>query len=287
MLCFPDLFPFSIGGLHHARDMKLDPSDYVKTIIQSCDPRFRLNQQFLFFHFHQLTMRLLGSGIYHKLKIIRPHERLTAARYLDMLQNEEIEGNLTSVFSRLRNSEQYWIKPRNDLNCMTLYYGPATWFLTLSPSEWTWNDMGEYLHKVNPHLKNLSIGELVAADPVSASRFMENKHKAFIDFIMSEDNPIGKVAHYYCRREYQGRGLQHFHFAIWIEGAPILGQNSKDHNSEDETICDNDSETTLNDGVNNHPGDDTDEDDTTLKDEKNKEKVIKFISKIHKLSNSR
>lgn len=108
---------------------------------------------------------------------------------------------------------------------------------------------------------------------------MENKRKAFIDFIMSEDNPIGKVAHYYCQREYQGRGLQHFHFAIWIQGAPVLGQNSEDHNSEDETICDNDSETTHNSGVNNHPGDDTDEDDTTLKDEKNKEKVIKFISK--------
>ena len=279
VLCFPDLFPFSIGGLHHARDVKLDPSDYVKTIIQSRDPRFRLNQQFLFFHFHQLTIRQLGSGIYHKLKIIHPHERLTAARYLDMLQNEEIEGNLTSVFSRLRNSEQYWIKPRNDLNCMTLYYGPATWFLTLSPSEWTWNDMGEYLRTVNPHLEHLSISELVAADPISVSRFMENKCKAFIDFIMSEDNPIGKVAHYYCRREYQGRGLQHFHFAIWIQGAPVLGQNSEDHNSEDETICDNDSETTHNSGINNHPGDNTDEDDTTLKDEKNKEKVIKFISK--------
>ena len=33
VLCFPDLFPFSIDGLHHTRDVKLDPSDYVKTII--------------------------------------------------------------------------------------------------------------------------------------------------------------------------------------------------------------------------------------------------------------
>ena len=124
--------------------------------------------------------------------------------------------------------------------------------------------MGEYLRKVNPHLEHLSISELVAADPISVSRFMENKCKAFIDFIMSEDNPIGKVAHYYCRREYQGRGLQHFHFVIWIQDAPVLGQNSKDHNSEDETICDNGSEATHNNGINNHPGDDTDEDDILL-----------------------
>ena len=97
---------------------------------------------------------------------------------------------------------------------MTLYYGPATWFLTLSPSEWTWNDMGEYLHKVDPHLKHLSISKL-----------------AFVEFIMSDDNPICKVAHYYCQQEYQGRGLQHFHFAIWVQDALVLSRNSKDENN--------------------------------------------------------
>ena len=55
---------------------------------------------------------------------------------------------------------------------------------------------------------------------------MENAHKAFIDFILSPDNHIGKVSHYFCRREYQGCGLQHFHFAVWIENAPIIGENS-------------------------------------------------------------
>ena len=229
-MCFPDLFPFGVGGMHYSREVSLKPSDYVKTIIQSRDSRFRLNQQFLFFLFHQATIRQLSSGIYHKLKIIRPHEKITAVRYLDMIQNEEIEGDLTS---RLRNSEQFWIRPRNDLNCMTLYYGPATWFLTLSPSEWAWNDLGEYLCKVNPNMKDLPISALVAADPISASRFIENKRKAFIDFIMSSNNPIGKVAHYFCRREYQGRGLQHFHFAIWIEGAPILGDDDSEKSDKE------------------------------------------------------
>ena len=231
-MCFPDLFPFGVGGMHQTREVPLPPSDYVKTIIQSRDPRFRLNQQFLFFLFHQATIRQLSSGIYHKLKIMRPHEKMTVARYLEMVQNEEIETDLTSVFHRLRNSEQFWMRPRNDLNCMTLYYGPATWFLTLSPSEWTWDDLGEYLRQINPSMKDLTVSALVAADPVSVSRFMENKRKAFIDFIMSSDNPIGKVTHYFCRREYQGRGLQHFHFAIWVEGAPILGD--EDSQSSDE-----------------------------------------------------
>ena len=50
-MCFPDLFPFGVGGMHYSREVSLKPSDCVKTIIQSCDPRFRLNQQFLFFLF--------------------------------------------------------------------------------------------------------------------------------------------------------------------------------------------------------------------------------------------
>ena len=151
--------------MHYSREVSLTASDYVKTIIQSRDSGFRLNQQFLFFLFHQATIRQLSSGIYHKLKIMRPHERITAGRYLEMIQNEEIEGDLTSVFHRLRNSEQFWMRPRNDLNCMTLYYGPATWFLTLSPSEWAWNDLDEYLRKVNPNMNDLSTSALVAADP--------------------------------------------------------------------------------------------------------------------------
>ena len=57
---------------------------------------------------------------------------------------------------------------------------------------------------------------------------MENARKAFIDFMLSPNNPIGKVSHYFCRREYQGRGMQHFHFAIWVENAPIIGENTNE-----------------------------------------------------------
>ena len=48
--------------------------------------------------------------------------------------------------------------------------------------------------------------------------------------ICSEDNPLGaKCTHYFWRREYQQRGMVHFHLIVWTEGAPLLG-NSK--NSE-------------------------------------------------------
>ena len=226
LLCFPDLFPNGRGGQHDSREVSLGPADYIKALLQSRDPRFRRNAQFLFFHLHQATLRQISSGVYHKLKIVHATEKMTAAKYLQMLENEELEGNLCSVFARLRNSQQYWIRPRSELNTMSFYYGPATWYLTLSPSEWTWEDLGQYLRKVNPDLADKSISELVAADPVSTSRYIDNTLKAFLEFILSDDNPIGKVIHYYYRREYQSRGLQHFHFQIWIENAPVIGVNS-------------------------------------------------------------
>jgi len=92
----------------------------------------------------------IASGIYHKLKVIRPSERLTAARCLEMLSTDELEGNLTTIFARVRNTESFWSRHRNDLNCMSFHYGPPTCFITLNPGEWLWDDLCVYLKTVNP-----------------------------------------------------------------------------------------------------------------------------------------
>ena len=89
MLCFPDLYPNGYGGMDHPRETRLHDSDYVKTILQSRIPRFRLNIQFLFYHFHQATLRQINGGIFHKLKILCPQEKMTAKRYLEKLQNQD------------------------------------------------------------------------------------------------------------------------------------------------------------------------------------------------------
>ncbi|XP_029172863.1 ATP-dependent DNA helicase PIF1-like [Nylanderia fulva] len=124
------------------------------------------------------------------------------------MSKELLESNLSTIFSILRNTEQYWRKPRSDLNCMTQHYGPATWFITLSPSEWLWEDLGEYIREVNGwHDTSLCVNVLVAKDPVSTSRFLDNKFRAMLDFINSKDHPIGEVTHYFWRQEYQGISL--------------------------------------------------------------------------------
>ena len=61
---------------------------------------------------------------------------------------------------------------------MTFHYGPTTCFITLSPAEWLWEDLGSYRHEMNPEMHELTISAMVAVDPVSALRFIDNKFKA-------------------------------------------------------------------------------------------------------------
>jgi len=65
------------------------------------------------------------------------------------MSKDLLESNLSTIFSTLRNTEQYWRRPRSDLKYMAQHYGPAIWFLTLSPSEWLWEDLGAYIRRIN------------------------------------------------------------------------------------------------------------------------------------------
>ncbi|KYN06207.1 hypothetical protein ALC62_02854 [Cyphomyrmex costatus] len=224
VMCFPDLYPEGVNGQREDRNFALPEYLFVRTRLMSKHSRFRLNLQYLFFLLNDANYRQLKNAIYYTMMVHR--ERYTAGRYLTELKDNQLESNLMSIFTKLRNTDRFWRQPSNNVKCMTLHYGPATWFLTLSPSEWKWSDLGEYLRDMNPNKEKLSISELIAYDPVSTSRFMCIKFKAMIDFICSSDNPIGEVIHYFWRLEYQSRGIQHIHCMIWIKDAPILGELS-------------------------------------------------------------
>ncbi|XP_074111642.1 uncharacterized protein LOC141535587 [Cotesia typhae] len=189
--CFPDLYPYGKNGQCEERNVPLTAFEYIKPRLKSADSRFRLNQQYLFFLLNDANIRQLGAGVYHTLNITNAREKYTAKSYLKHLKDGQLEANLTTLFARLRNSEQFW--------------------------------------KINaPHFDKLSASEVIAADPVSVSRFIDNKFQAVLEFIKSDSQPLGPLSHYFWRREYQGRGIQHFHLILWVEGAPIMGINTNE-----------------------------------------------------------
>lgn len=162
---------------------------YIKMKLCSADPRFLLNQRYVFFLLNNCHLRQINGGIFHMMNVVNPREKYTAKRYLEKLARGELEGNLNIVFERIWNTEQYWTMPKNNLLCMARYYGPATWFLTLSPAQWLWKDMITYIREVNaPNLDKLSANAIIAADPVSVSRFLDNKFRAMLDFLLSDSH---------------------------------------------------------------------------------------------------
>lgn len=69
----------------------------------------------------------------------------TASKCLELLHINELEGNLTTIFAKLRNKSQYWLNPRSDIETMIIWYGPVTFFLTLSPGKYNWQRLDHYL----------------------------------------------------------------------------------------------------------------------------------------------
>lgn len=106
--CFPDLYPYGVNGQHHNRSVKLTDFEYIKVKLMSQHSQFRLNIQYLFYLLYNSNMRQLNSGIFHKMNITNPREKYTAATYLEQLCNQQLESNLNTIFSKLRNREQYW-----------------------------------------------------------------------------------------------------------------------------------------------------------------------------------
>jgi len=128
--------------------------------LKSKCPQYRLNPQYIYFLLYNSNIRQL-RGIYYKMNVTNLRDRYTASEYLEAIQKDLLESNLSIIFSTLRNTEQYWRKPRSDLNCMTQHYGPATWFSMLSPSEWLWDDLGEYIREVNGWSNDFSLSTSV------------------------------------------------------------------------------------------------------------------------------
>lgn len=71
--CYPSLYPYGINGQREERVVCLTEFEYIKLRLMSRHPRFRLNQQYLFFLLNDSNIRQLNSGIFHKMNVTNAH----------------------------------------------------------------------------------------------------------------------------------------------------------------------------------------------------------------------
>lgn len=63
---------------------------------------------------------------------------------------------------------------------------------------------------------------IIKSDPVICARYFDNRIQFFLNSVLkSHSQPIGKIADYFGRIEFQQRGSPHIHLLIWIKDAPV------------------------------------------------------------------
>ena len=97
--------------------------------------------------------------------------------------------------------------------------GPASLFCSLSSA-----DKKDY---TNNELEDLNWEDkcrLIQSDPVTCARHFDYQVNQFRNnFLLSKTAPLGKIADWFYRVEYQQRGSPHIHMLIWLENAPTFG----------------------------------------------------------------
>ena len=226
VLCFPHLFPSGKFGEFHSRQSKISSSEYAKSRLLNVDPRFRKDAQYVFFLLWQKEMRELSAGIYNVLKKTGQHS-MPVDRFLDKVSksDQDVEGNLSTMFASVRGSKQYWFLRNSELRCMVRESGSPTLFLTFSCAEYDCPHITKYLRKVNNVQDSYPIGKLCAEDPISVSRKFSQKFHDFFNTVIIKGKVLGMVSHYFFKKEYQARGAPHYHVVLWIQDAPVIQQD--------------------------------------------------------------
>lgn len=227
-MCFPDLFPDGKNYFQVDREVQVDFTNFVHAKLFHRQPQFRKNTQYLFYLLNQATMRELAAGIYQVLNVV--HGNMTASEFLKKMEAGEFSKDLTSVFSRVRNTEEYWKKPHSEILSMIETYGPPTFFLTLAPADYDDKDLEAYLKELDGDEKNTKqAAGLIAGDVGPVCRYYHQKLSAMLAFLAEPGGgPLGVIEHFVWRREYQTRGAPHWHTLLWVKDAPVLGKSSSE-----------------------------------------------------------
>ena len=223
IMCFPVLFP---TGQFHPCEHKLSHSEYIKSRVLNKDSRFRKDAQYVFYFLWQKEMKQLSAGVYNLLKTTR-QQSMSVRMLLDQVttSDEHLEAHLCTMLQSVRGTKQYWFLRHSELKCMIREWGSPTLFLTFSCAEYESPDITEFLMKVNNVPPSYNIGKLCVEDPISVSRKFSLKFHAFFRKVLINGEVLGKVDHFYWKKEYQNRGAPHYHVLLWIRDAPVIDRD--------------------------------------------------------------
>ena len=236
-LAYPGIFLGRKRPENEQRLVDVHYSDICKSELRRSDSRAAMCVENIFFKSKKLQMKiLLGKSQIALRKCKGKNRSLTAGQ----LKQKGILERLVHLdegykFLRaLRGSPPYFEKAKKDIFAMIRQLGPATLFCSFSSAETQWTHLLRILGKLvdngeysDNELENLNWEEkcrLIQSDPVTCARHFDYQFNQFLrHFLKSSAAPLGKIADWFYRVEYQQRGSPHIHMLIWLESAPVYG----------------------------------------------------------------
>jgi hypothetical protein len=200
-LCFPNVFPYGTGGVFDKRTITITPTMFDKWSLRQKVDTARCNMPYLFSLSYIKDIRALDSGIFASLRTSKV-KNLNAGKLLERVKNNDqaLEASLSTMFTSIRGSREYWNRQCGDIELMDEYFGPATFFLTFSSAEYDWLDHEQYMRTMNNKSDgdNIDINKLNVRDPVSVSTHFQNRFICFLNnVILNENGPFEKVNKYF------------------------------------------------------------------------------------------
>ncbi|XP_049340466.1 uncharacterized protein LOC111190042 [Astyanax mexicanus] len=244
-MAFPVQFPSGENTFDEPdRHIALSPSRYFNARLFSADNRFARDTNYIFFaqfvtETHQATSSM--SIQLRKAKSVTCEGRkinsalLQDKRELDKLIHNN-EG--TRFMQPLRGTPAYWEKTLRDLFAMLRQLGTPTFFCTFSAAEMRWPEVITAIKAQQGESVDFSAldwsekCEILRSNPVTAMRMFEKRVEALMNLIQSPAQPIGQIADFFFRIEFQQRGSPHIHCLFWVKGAPEF------ENDQDQDVCD-------------------------------------------------
>ena len=241
-LAYPGIFLGQKRPDNENRLAAVHYSDICKSELRRSDRRAAMCMENIFFKTKKLQMKIMLGKSQVALRKCKGNNRTVKAGELKCPGALEklIHHDEGFKFLRaLRGSPPYFEKAKKDIFAMIRQLGPASLFCSFSSAETQWPHLLRILGKLvdnkeytDTELENLNWQEkcrLIQSDPVTCARHFDYQVSQFLrNFLMSSLAPLGKIADWFYRVEYQQRGSPHIHMLIWLEDAPVFGVDSDD-----------------------------------------------------------
>ena len=241
-LAYPGIFVGQKRVENHHRLVDVHCSDICKSELRQSDRRAAMCIENIFFKTKKLQMKILLGKSQVALRKCKGNNRNLTAGHLKQEGALERLVHLDEGYKflrALRGSPPYFERAKKDIFAMIRQLGPATLFRSFSSAETKWIHLLRILGKLvddkeysDSELENLNWEEksrLIQSDPVTCARHFDYQLNQFLRyFLMSNAVPVGKIADWFYRVEYQQRGSPHIHMLIWLENAPVYGSDNDD-----------------------------------------------------------